>query len=166
MERRDDATRWWSRRNLENSTRNMSMQNTVRKGRNSTFIQKIMTRVWSLIWARTGKALLRSLGEYIRAHPKIISFGFQKKKCIFLGKYLECIKNRPDRNRRMRFFMAGIELLQSKSIDSYEKIIEKKKCIECNGETAGGYLFGLHLREEIAFWDTRLYLISTFEQCK
>ncbi len=66
----------------------------------------------------------------------------------------------------MRFFMASIEFLQSKSIDSYEKIIEKKKCIECNGETADGYLFGLHLREEIEFWDTRLYLISTFEKYK
>ena len=123
-----------------------------------------MTRVSSLISARTGKALYTSIEEYIRAHPKIISFGFQKKKCIFLSKYLECIENRPDRNRRMRFFTSGITLLQSRNIDSYEKILDKKKCIECTWETADWYLFGLHLREEVESWDKKLYLISTFER--
>ena len=125
-----------------------------------------MTRVSSTISVRKGTPLKRSIEEYIRSHPKIVSFGFGKKRLIFLTKYLECIENRKDRNRRMQFFTAGVELLRSKNISSYEKIIEKQKCIECSSETADGYLFGLHVREEITDGDRRLYLISTFERSK
>lgn len=125
-----------------------------------------MTCISSTISTRKGIILKKSIEEYIRAHPKIVSFVFGKKRLIFLGKYIECTENRKDRNRRMQFFTAGIELLKSKNISSYEKIIEKQKYIECTSETADGFLFAVHIREEIENGDRRLYLISTFERNK
>lgn len=100
-----------------------------------------MTRLSSIISTRKGAPLKKSIEEYIRAHPKIVSFVFGKKRLIFLTKYIECTENRKDRSRRMQFFWPGVELLKSKNISSYEKIVEKQRYIECNSETADNYLF-------------------------
>lgn len=65
----------------------------------------------------------------------------------------------------MPFYFAAMELLKV-STEHNVKHIDGKLCYEFRGETLGGEIFGVHIREEYSGKDRKLYLISTFSEQK
>ena len=78
--------------------------------------------------ARERKILEEQISTYCHQKKKIICKSLGRRP-IFLDRYLECTLNRKDKNKRMPFFFAAVELLKA-STEYIEKQIDGKICFE------------------------------------
>ena len=103
--------------------------------------------------------LEQKISAYIIKNPKVITFGFWKKRPIFLTKYLDANTEKIDATRRLRLFSQFLKDIKTLSPEQIHQHTTTEFELIFTGYRA-------HIREEFLQKDRKLFLISTFEKEK
>ena len=121
-----------------------------------------MLKIKTLKSRHTGIALRKSITAFIQKRQKIVSFLFWSKRPIYLEKFLDAQERRNDKNTRLSYFFAAVELLQRWD-NSHMKTHSEDEW-EVTGVLQNGKILAVHIREERINNNRILFLISTFEK--
>lgn len=111
-----------------------------------------------------GYSLLLEINNLTEKKVKIYCKALNRRP-VYLTKYIECTKNRKDKNHRRKSLSAGIELIKKVKLeDMTNKFLEPNNCLsyEFQGILPSGAIMGVHIREENKKGNKTLYLTSTF----